>query len=271
MRSTEALRRGLRRLMPGTSLRGRPRPLIDPDGRFAVFWSPKSACTTTAIWFFNVLGLLDEAQAISSSAHGYRTDEFYKSDRFRKALKTYKAEDLERLRVFRDPYSRAASSFRHVMTFGLDAEPISSHLGRAVNDEAGYTFREYLDFLEAADINKINSHHRVQIHAVERKLPSTTFINISKQDLFTELNAFEQRLGLPATDFTSLRWAHESESRRKRPPTVDVADAYDMPLTRDAGRGRAPWPSSAALLTEEARARIRKIYADDFEYFAPYL
>lgn len=264
---------GLKKILPTkrrSGLRGRPRPLIDPDGRFVVFWSPKSACTTTAIWFFNAVGLADQAQAQSERAHRYRIDGFYKSPAYAQALK-HDPRSMVRLRVFRDPYSRAVSSFRHVLSFGLDAEPIAAFLGRAVDDEHGITFRDYLSFLEASDVEKINAHHRIQRHPFERQLPSTEFINITKQDLFSELNAFERRMGLAVTDFHDLAWMHESEKRRARPLKLGTDDAYDLPLTPKAGRGYEPFPEPAALLVPEAKARIAKIYAADFEYFGPYL
>jgi hypothetical protein len=51
-------------------------PLLDPQGRFVVLFSPKSACSSVVIWFFHVLGLDHEARAYDEWPHQYRLRRF---------------------------------------------------------------------------------------------------------------------------------------------------------------------------------------------------
>src|SRR5262245_41835151 len=56
-----------------------PRPLILPQRRMIVVFSPKSACTTVVIWFLHQIGHSKAARDYASWPHRYRTEVYYKT------------------------------------------------------------------------------------------------------------------------------------------------------------------------------------------------
>ncbi len=249
---------------------GGPKPLIDPAGRFVVYWSPKSACTTTLIWFLHVSGFAEEARRHSSWPHRYRLEVYNRSEAFHRALAAG-FDDMRRIRVIRDPYDRAVSSFRHAVGTGYADEGLSAFLGRELAPKAKFSFREFLDYLESEDIATTNTHHRQQMQPIERRFPATDVINITGQDLFTELNRLEREMGLAPTDFSALDWLHRTEAPRKPMVAASNEPAYEQKMSAAAARGRAFWPSTETLLTEEARARLAKIYRADLEAYRDHI
>ena len=249
---------------------GGPKPLIDPKGRFVVYWSPKSACTTTLIWFLHVSGFGEEARAHSSWPHRYRLEVYNRSEAFHRALAAG-FKGMRRIRVIRDPFDRAVSSFRHAIGTGYADPKISAFLGRRLRKDGKFSFREFLDFLESEKIDKANTHHRQQLQPIERDFPPTDVINITRQDLFTELNRIEREMGLPATDFPALAWLHATESPRRPFVASPGQEPYEMAMSRRSGLGEEPWPPTAELLTDEARRRLAVIYRADLEAYSAYL
>lgn len=248
-----------------------PRPLIDKEARFVLLWSPKVACTTTTIWFFTKAGLAEKARAYDVWPHRYRLKVHYGSAYHRKAA----AADLGAhavLKIIRDPYSRVVSSYRHSLRTGYAVKAMEKALGRPVDIETGYSFREFLDFLEREDLRRCNTHHRLQHHPIEDTLAPTEIINISRQNLFAGLNAFEHRIGLPQTDFETLSWLRDVEKKRKSRQVSEGAPAYETRFSRKAARPDSTrWPSNDLLLVPEARDRVRRLYARDFEAYGAVL
>jgi hypothetical protein len=247
-----------------------PKPLIDPQGRFVVYWSPKSACTTTLIWFLHSAGLEEAARRHGHWPHRYRFEVFYKTEAYQRAARAGFA-GMRRIRVIRDPIDRAVSSFRHAIGTGYADANISAFLGRRLRKDGKFSFREYLDFLEAEQIDKANTHHRLQFQPLEREFPPTDVINISKTNLFAELNRIEAEMGMPHTDFPNLEWLHATESSRRPYVASAGASPYERPMTRHAALGNEPWPPTAEFLTDEARRRLAVIYRADLEAYRDYL
>jgi len=246
------------------------RPLVDPRKRYLVIWSAKSACTTTLIWFLEATGQAEAARRLDEWPHRYRSGVLYRSPVYFN-MSDADVAGMRRLRVFRDPLDRAVSSYRHAVSMGYADTELAAFLKRPIDPEATFSFREFIDYLESVDITRTNPHHRQQRQPIEVAYPPTDVINITKQDLFTELNRFEASLGLPVTDFPKLAWLHGTEHKRKATIGGPEGSAYDMKPSRRAGRGEGFWPPTAALLTEEAQARLRRVYRDDLEAYAPYL
>jgi hypothetical protein len=239
-----------------------PRPLIHPEGRMIVVFSPKSACTSVVAWFLHQLGEAGAARAYHASPHQYRINVYYKSKTYYRALNL----DLRGFRVVRvvsDPIDRAASSFRYAQRSGLTDDALAELPGRPNAGVAGMSFREFLDLLERMDLTTCNEHFRIQRHPVEDQLPVTHLINVTTQDLFARLNEVERDLGLPLTDFDRMEWIKSLDERRGHfSSRIDTADAYEMRLTRSQAR-KGPWPSTSALLTPIARERLARLYAVD--------
>lgn len=164
------IRQVIRRFHTKSGFMHRP-PLISPELRLALFWSPKAGCTTAVKWFFSQAGLLDEALRYSPWIHLYRQNVFQKSAVFQDALQRIDKLDLRFVKVVRNPYARAVSSFIHANLHGIDQQDISRHLGRALDPEHGYSFIEFITYLSKVDIQACDPHFMAQTHALELKFP----------------------------------------------------------------------------------------------------
>lgn len=245
-----------------------PRVLLDPDKRMMVVWSPKSACTTVFVWFANVIGKVHELKG-HKWPHEYRREVYYKSDLHLRGLE-HPLRDYRMVRIIRDPYSRAASIYRHALKTRLDEEGLKA-ASPPLDRRTGFSFLQFLDYVESLKLDSANVHIRPQFHPVEAELRPEFVINISRQDLFAELHGVEEAFGLPRTDFRSLEWLHREADRKAKPGAFDGEEADAVPFDTSAARGLKPWPTYEQLLTPRARARIEKLYARDFEAYAAHL
>ncbi|KAB0583245.1 sulfotransferase family protein [Ideonella dechloratans] len=240
-------------------------PLPDPQGRFVVLFSPKSASSSVLIWFFHVLGLYDEARSYDEWPHQYRLRRFYQREDYLAARATVGPAQVQVLKVVRDPLRRAVSSFRHAVGLGYANEAIRRAIGVDV-DTQGLSFRQFIDFLETEDLAHCDVHHREQWHPLEAVKAPDMVINIDRGDLFSGLNAFEARLGLPITDLRQLSWLHELQATRvPEVMTGDLDTLYQRPLTVSQAR-HGPWP--AHLLSADARQRLQRLYGRDVMLYA---
>jgi hypothetical protein len=243
-----------------------PWPLINPDARLVVLFSPKSACTNVAIWFFHHLVGAATVRAYNDWPHRYRKRVYYPSDAYRKA----RAVDLTGfrvIRVIRDPFDRAASTYRHVLRTTLAETQIARALGEPDMLRKGLSFERYLTFLEQIDLKTCDPHFRPQRHPLEDVLPVDYLINISKEDLWTRLGGIERELGLPPSGAAVTDWMRSlDEGRRPSPVLADAADADMLVLTKREAR-KGPWPRSKDLLTPRARERLARLYDVDIRSY----
>jgi hypothetical protein len=243
------------------------RALINCDKRLMVVWSPKSACTSTYVWFAAQSGLIDEMRATHNWPHRHRRLVYQQSDLYRRSLRLPLA-DYRVVRVIRDPYSRAASIYRHSLVNDYLDEYLKDFKTGKLTSEQGLSFQQFLDLLESLDLRKANPHLKPQFRRIETVRPPDITINISKSDLFAELNRAEVAIGLPPTDFHSLGWLLTMEQKRRaKDMPLEGGFLDERPFGRRAARGRAPFPSYDQLLTPGAKEHIKRIYAQDFEAY----
>lgn len=244
-------------------------PLFNRDRKFAVLWSHKSACTATVIWFIGTLGRIEEARRFDAWPHNWRMAVFQNELQWYQAALSFDAS-WRVLRVIRDPFSRAISIYRLLLRHGREAPRLSAFLGRDTR-RSGFSFMELLRFLAVSKLDELDAHVRPQRKSIERRLRIDRVINVSRQDLFTELNAFERSLGLPATEFDRLEWLREVETPRKVNRVDFDGDVSSVCLTPIFAEDGSDWPGNAAFLTATTRALVKQIYAVDFAAYAPYL
>jgi GT2 family glycosyltransferase len=237
--------------------------LLDRDRKFAMLFSEKSACTSAVIWFCHTLGLADEARAYSEWPHDYRLEVLNHPDA-RLYPHSVPLDGYTILQIVRDPFERAASSFRHAVGSRYADKTIKMKIGVDVAND-GLSFTQFIDFLAKENLRFCNPHHRVQSYSIAPGRFADVVINISRQDLYQELNAFEVRMGMPLTDFANLAWVHELQKTRS-PTLVDMGPNPDQIALTVTQAQRGPWPKG--LLTERARRRIQTLYADDIARYS---
>jgi hypothetical protein len=158
------------------------------------------------------------------------------------------------IRVIRDPYCRAVSSYRHTLRYGLakweHGEPFS--------------FVDFLAFLAALDIQTCDLHFRLQRSPEEARVTLSRVINIDKTDLIAELNRFGHADQVAMTAEINRISPHHWAQRRKVAEDAS-SRAFSPPETT------VEWPDYEAFFNAETRALVEHIYAKDFEAYAPHL
>jgi len=250
-----------------THLKQSPVPLLFPPGGFGLIWSAKSACTTSILWFFAVAGFLEEALAFDSWPHQYRTELLPKTDRYRTWLVSSDPRKLAWVRVIRDPYKRAVSSFRQDLRYP-DAKNchFRQELGLGLRQDS-LSFDSFLSRLEDLDITICDNHFRQQRHPLEHSIRPARVVNADREPLLNALLAF-------ASPAQEVRQQLEGEISR-------ISSFHHARRGLNHGdvskkRFRIPyvsqdWPEYESFLNASTRRKIERIYAVDFSAYSDFL
>lgn len=268
-----------------------PLPLYSDGLDIALLWNAKAACTFAIKWFFFQDGVLDEAEVYAPWPHQYRQQVYCARPGYRDALARIPELGPRALKVVRDPFERAVSSYlsyctqadRPMATAGRPAGaarrlrenlPIGSgassqhvpmlkavgrHLGRAVGDGELFTFREWVGFLATLDLEGADIHVRRQVHPCERdgSLPELTVIRA--EDAEVELPRLEEALGLRAADQTRLR--------RSRHHTLRVDDGHFVADEPFGGALGVAIPTTHWFYDRELVEAVGRLYGEDIETY----
>lgn len=262
-----------------------PAPLIDPQAGFGVLWSAKVGSKAILSWFFCRIGQLEEARNYPEPGrprvHQFRNRVLLESSEYKQWLKTCDPTKLKWLRIIRNPYTRAVSSYRHALgsRSGYEDRKIKEVLNLSVPDR-GLSFQEFLDYLLAIDVASCNNHHRQQWHPIEAHVTPHKVVNLDKDSMLPALDAFEKEIGLQpvspeAREKLLSSWEHEA--RRHHTRTEEVEDSASIVFTRQEAKprkGQKPektLPSYASFLNADTRRKIERIYAKDFDAYGDYL
>ena len=248
-----------------------PRPLLNGDKKLTVLWSPKSACTTVYVWFSHLSGFAQEVRDYAAWPHRHRVEQYQVSKLYAESLEG----DLDAnqvLRIIRDPYGRAVSIYRHALQTDFADKELGRYQGGRHDSVTGYSFQDFLDFVATLNMAKVDIHFRPQFHPYEGTRTPDRIVNISKQNLFTELNSFEAQLGWTPTRFEELNWLHDLEGKRKAKQEPMAGEALDEAVfNRKMVSKLGQFPSYEQLLTSAAREKIAQIYKVDFDAYGKFL
>ena len=224
-------------------------------------WSAKAACTTAITWAFLHNGLLAEALAYSPWVHRYRLRRYQKTERYLGRLRHLSQYSRYVVKIARNPFERAVSSFVHAYRHGYEDQPLAEILGRVVDRRNRFSFREFVHYLDGIDLTLCNTHHCLQTTPLERHvlfgLKPHQVIRI-EDGLEAALGEIERTFALPPTDFSNpvFRSGHHTS---RVPSTALAADRKDL------------WPhdlpSAAAFYDDDLAARIARLYAEDFRRY----
>jgi hypothetical protein len=232
------------------------------SANLAVMWSYKAACTTVIKWVFQQNGLLNDAMAYSAWVHKYRLHHYQRSERYLAKLSRLRSGSFDVVKVVRDPFDRAVSSYIHAYRHGYDDASIADVIQRPLSRRQRFSFREFVVYLEQGDLRYCNPHHRVQVAPVERHVLFRTrpsrVIKV-EQGLTAALSELEQMLGLPATDFTSSVFASDHHTIRAN-LTGSAADLAHFPAA-------GAMPPAERFYDGELAGKVARLYAEDFLHY----
>ncbi len=240
--------------------------LIYPPGGIGLIWSPKSACTTALLWYLANAGFIEDAAAYDPWPHNYRMNVLPELDVYKQWRTECDLDKLKWIRVMRDPSFRAVSSYRHALQYGFENTSIQEVLGLSV-DGRGFSFSEFLDYLDKIDIATCNPHHAQQWHAAEARLAMTRVVNVDKEPLLEVLCDFsdpgEQARKVLSAEVARIADLHHAH----RVPSESDCSAIIFQASETTG----DWPDYEAFLNHNTRNRIERIYRKDFEAYSLYI
>ncbi len=252
----------LRHFLPSTfGERRNSRITFLESAEIAVMWSPKAACTTAIVWAFRHNGLLEEALEYSPWIHRYRLQRYQKSERYIARLRNLGAHSRYVIKIVRNPFERAVSSFLHAYRHAYEDVALAEALGRRIDAGQRFSFREFVDYLGRINLRRCNPHHRVQSTPLERHIlfglkPHRTIK--MEEGLDRALAEVERDFGLPPTDFSNPVFSsiHHTSRGVSADPAADQKDLGDQAL-----------PPAMAFYDDGLVERIAHLYAEDFERY----
>ncbi|MFV8819968.1 sulfotransferase family 2 domain-containing protein [Haliea sp. E17] len=242
--------------------KGPNHPLFLEDRDVAILWSAKSGCTFIVKWFLLQRGELEQALAWSSWIHDYRTGVYRKSEAYAAGVHRAEFGKMRYLRLVRDPFSRAVSSYLHmVRTVGDEAfhRPFNEFLGRDIEEGEGVCFSEFCEFLLATDVARCDVHYRQQAHNLEtRGLVDVDHV-IHLETLEQELAPLARRYGLLPASVSELSASHHNTRRQ------DCGDYVgDVPFKRTEAD---TYPDYRAFYNAELLEKIAAVYREDIQRY----
>jgi hypothetical protein len=251
-------------------------PLFHPDLPVILMWSQKSGCTTVAKWFFDQVGLLDEALAHSSWVHRYEQEVYKRQPRYRRAVESALGSGAyEVVKVVRDPAVRAASAFLVLAEPGALKSHHWAHghwdivdgwlAERGRSREDGISFVEHLEMLEARGANGEHINH----HLTPQHVPGEEAVvqkTVRIEDFEAWAADFCERHGRRPTDFARIAASHHHHT-----VTEDWASRLgEAPETYRFRQGECSdmrFPSARALLNERSLPAVRRYYGADMRRY----
>lgn len=191
----------LTRLRPVNPLDVEPKPFVLSQGRIAVVWSMKSACSHVALWAFAIDRLLPAVRYFHSWPHNFREHVYYQSAGYKTARRNFAHAKFPRtiLQFTRSPDARLVSIFRHVCRYDFLWNQIREEVGVDVASD-GLSLVDFDRFLATQELSSpgySNPHICAQRHPlselnVERKI----VVNMDTHNLDRSLELIEDEFSL---------------------------------------------------------------------------
>ncbi|RMG73749.1 MAG: hypothetical protein D6711_10295 [Chloroflexi bacterium] len=245
-----------------------PKPLFFKDKKLALFWSAKAGCTFAIKWFFFQIGCLEAASFYHKWIHKYRQEVFYESQGYKLHIQDILKPDTNIIKFVRNPYARVVSSYIHAINTGYEDKRISVFLNRVIDQDNGFSFIEFIDYLESIDLRNCNGHHKIQVHISEaEKLVNINYI-IRLENSFEELKKIEFQLGLKSSNLTELSSSHHHSIRDR-----DNSFCGDRRFCVSKLNKNRYFPKSPCFYNEDLKNRVNKLYELDFNTYQydPYI
>jgi Sulfotransferase family len=231
-------------------------PLYHKDLPFILFWTPKSGCTTFNRWFFFQLGLLENVkQKTDGDVHRFRDFVYRKEPQYTQELnKLLQAGNKDSIKLVRNPYKRAVSSFLHTIS--------STWLYTYFNSDfqTGLSFKQFLTHLKEMGpaIHSIDRHIAPQYIENEEKI-----INhyIKLETFNTQILNLEQKYKLRKSPLAQI-----SKSSHHFSEKMSVKGKFaDIVLTSQSLNNR--FPTYESFYTTETMQLVYEIFKKDFDMY----
>jgi len=247
-----------------------PTPLHHHAMPVAFLWTPKAGCTSLVKWFFFQIGELDAALSYNPFVHRYRKDVFMKRDGYlREGLDLIVAGEVPVIKLVRDPYDRAVSSFAQLLKLQSNSESEWPRKVRAgILDKIGETappgclsFRQFLHGVAAIGASSaILSRHVAQQFREGEEQMRDRLIRLENFD--AEITGLEREFGLKSSPLADL-----TDSRHHRRKIMSSAGSLACRMVSSADFPEMATPSYDAFYSDETRRLVAAVYAADFSAY----
>lgn len=253
-------------------------PLHAEGFPLVLLFSQKSGCTSFTRWFLHHIGKLEEALALHPLVHRYRTRFFTRQPGYKEeAERLLKSGERPVVKLVRNPYDRAVSSFIHTVHNAREREnkvwerqlvaDARERAGKPQTAVPTLSFRDYMRHLAVigTTLNDVNRHIAMQF-VPDEKGRVDRLIRLERFD--EEIRRLEADYGLPASPLELVSGSHH----HKRPPAPAApaldpgASAAGLEITRFDVLARR-LPPYAAMYDEETAELVRRSFAPDFEEY----
>lgn len=256
-------------------------PLFDRRLPFVLLWSQKAGSTTVLKWFFDKLGLLDEALRYHHFAHIYELEVYKKrsgyADDVKKALRD---PDTPAIKFVRDPAARAFSGYLVLCAkaeFESNEYPSHYWRGRLIkwvygssgDFDARVSFMDYLKWLAQENPLFLDGHLAPQYTDIEEELGDRLSI-YRVEDLPDAFAAVERRFGLKPFDPAQQDRIVTSGHHYRKDDCVDVFETVLNEGVNTPVRPGDPIPKVTTGMLQaypEAMELVRARFANDYRAY----
>jgi len=221
-------------------------PLYAENFPFLIFYSFKAGSSSIIKWFLFQIGKFEEGK---TAIHQYLYGNYFLQQDYRnKLLKEMFTGNKQWLKVVRNPYMRAVSSFLHVLKY----QNIIDN-----NQKRGCSFKEFLYYLKKLNIKTVDQLFRQQYLQNEEKYMK--YIHLEK--FSDEIRLLEQKYQLPTSPLEEITytWHHNADKMGIE------GDFANKTLTKESFKH--PLPTYNSFYDEENLRLVKEIYKDDFIYY----
>jgi len=238
-----------------------PQILYDYKNKIVLLWSAKAGCTFAIKWFFFQMNLLDAALYYHPWIHYYRDEVYHNSAGYKSNLNSLWNDDYKVVKIVRNPFTRAVSSYIAALQFLNSDIPIVKTSKDFVKKEISsgdnkLSFRKFIKKLTTFDISQENIHWREQQHFLEKN-------NILKPDYIIKLEGSESSLKKVEKDL-NLRSSNLSLFRKSTHNTkkgVFSVFCGDKDFQFDP---QIVYPDYKYFYDDELMQMVTSIYRNDF-------
>lgn len=249
-------------------------PLHAPTFPIVLLISEKAGCTSLTKWFLFQIGKIEEANQFHPWVHEYRKSILNRQSGYRwKALRLTILHEKPTVKLVRDPYDRAVSSFLETLSYAgrksgnvWALKLIAAARSQAGKGELGVPALSFRDFARyvartGTEWGQINGHVARQHLAGE----DGRIDRIIKLERFgEEIRQIEAEYGLIRSPLHQLT---DSSHHRAKLQHSDVArSAADIEITSDQVRD-GPLPAYETFYDDETRRLVHQAYAADFRAY----
>ena len=254
---------------------GTPLPLVNAKKKYVIVWTPKVASNIVLTWYLRDVGLLYAANFYSDRLHEFRGKVLVNS-RYYKKWTEWAWSDVSGstyVKVMRDPFKRAVSSYRHALRYPETRAVIDRNTEFDISK--GFSFVQFLMAIEKVDICNTDIHLRQQHHPVQDIVGAEHVDTILLDALDVDLlEVLDHKLGAEVSEESS-----ESVEEMKARVEANINHyvvSHHADYSGRAFEGKSyadeifslddhkEFPAFEKFVTPETERLVRKIYEADF-------